>query len=79
MKVVGVQQANLEECVREAQRGRVVLTRKGKPVALLVGVSGMDWEQIELGHADEFWELIRERRGQKTISREALQKRLAKH
>jgi antitoxin (DNA-binding transcriptional repressor) of toxin-antitoxin stability system len=77
VKVIGVQEANLEECVRQAQDERVVLTRKGKPVALLVGVQGLDLEQIELGQSDEFWKLIRGRRGQKTISRAELEKRLA--
>jgi antitoxin (DNA-binding transcriptional repressor) of toxin-antitoxin stability system len=76
VKVVGVQQADLEQCIRAAQRERVVLTRNGKPVAILVGVRGLDLEQIELGHSDEFWTLIRERRGQRTISREELEQRL---
>jgi antitoxin (DNA-binding transcriptional repressor) of toxin-antitoxin stability system len=69
VKVVGLQQANLEECVRQSQDERVVLTRKGKPVALLVGVQGLNLEQIELGQSDEFWKPIQDRRGQKTISR----------
>ena len=77
MKIVGIQDANLEKCVRQAQRERVVLTRKGKPIAVLVGVKGLDWEQIELGHSDEFWSLIRARRGQRTISRKELEKRLS--
>jgi prevent-host-death family protein len=78
VKVVSLQQANLEECVRQAQAERVVLTQNGKPIALLVGVDGMDLEQIELAQSDEFWKLIRERRGQKTMSRSELEKRLAK-
>jgi prevent-host-death family protein len=77
VKVVGITEANLEECVQQAQRQRVVLTRKGKPIAVLVGVKGLDWEQLELGYSDEFWSLIRARRGQRTISREELDKRLA--
>jgi antitoxin (DNA-binding transcriptional repressor) of toxin-antitoxin stability system len=77
MKVVGLQEAKLEICVREAQDERIVLTRNGKPVALLVGVEGMDLEQIELGYSDKFWTLIRERRRQKTLSRAELEKRLA--
>jgi prevent-host-death family protein len=76
VKVIGVQQANLEECIRQAQRERVVVTRNGKPVAVVVGVQGLDLEQIELGYSDEFWSLIRQRRGQRTISREQLEKRL---
>jgi antitoxin (DNA-binding transcriptional repressor) of toxin-antitoxin stability system len=39
MKVVGLQQANLEACVRQAQAERVVLTQNGKPIALVVGVA----------------------------------------
>ena len=76
MKVVGMQQANIEEVVKDSQREGVVLTRRGKPVALIVGVTGLDLEQIELGHSDAFWTLIRERRGQKTLSRAELEKRL---
>jgi antitoxin (DNA-binding transcriptional repressor) of toxin-antitoxin stability system len=78
MKVVGLQEVNLEECVRQAQAERVVLTQNGKPIALVVGVGGLDLEQIELGQSDEFWKLIRERRRQKTISRTELEKRIAK-
>jgi hypothetical protein len=46
-----------------------VLTRNGKPLVVLVGVKGLDWEQLELGYSDEFWPLIRRRRRQRTISR----------
>ena len=77
MKIVSLEEAKLKDCVRQAQRQRVVLMRKGKPVALLVGVKGLDLEQLELGHSDEFWSLIRARRGQRTIGREELEKRLA--
>jgi hypothetical protein len=77
VKVIGIEEANLEECVRDAQHDRVVLMRKGKPIALLVGVKGLDLEQIELGHSEEFWTLIRERRRQKTMSRTQLEERLA--
>jgi hypothetical protein len=77
VKVIGIEEADLEKCVRDAQHGRVVLLRKGKPVALLVGVKGLDLEQIELGHSDEFWTLIRQRRQQKTMSRAQLEERLA--
>src|SRR5262245_62069327 len=78
MKNIRIEGAKLEDCVRQAQRERVVLTRDGKPVAVLVGVKGLDWEQLELGHSDEFWSLIRARRGRRTISRDELEKRLAK-
>lgn len=77
MKVIGIDEANIKECVKEAQHESVLLTRQGKPVALLVGVAGMDLEQITLGYSDKFWQLIRERRGQKTMSRAELEKQLA--
>ncbi len=77
MKVIKVGEANLEECVRDAERERIVLTRRGKPVAVLIGVKGLDLEQIALGHSDEFWSLIRQRRTEKTMSRRELEKRLA--
>lgn len=77
MKVVSLKEADLDLCVKDAQKQRVVITRKGKPVALMVGVKGMDLEQIELGHSEKFWKLAKKWRKQKTISREALEKRLA--
>jgi antitoxin (DNA-binding transcriptional repressor) of toxin-antitoxin stability system len=77
VKIVGVQEANLMDCVKDAQCERVILTHKGKPVALLVGVEGLDLEQLELEHSDELWSLLRARRAQKTISRAELEKRLA--
>ncbi len=49
--------------------------RGGNPVALVVGVQGLDDEQIELGASDTFWGLISARRKEKTISRAALEER----
>ncbi len=76
MKMVGLEQANLDACVQAAQHERVVITRDGRPVALIVGVEGMDEEQLDLGSNDEFWALILERRNQKTISRAELERKL---
>jgi antitoxin (DNA-binding transcriptional repressor) of toxin-antitoxin stability system len=73
MKVVGLEQASLDTCVNDAQCERVVITRNGKPVALIIGVEGMDKEQLELGSSDKFWRLIAERRTQKTLSRAELE------
>lgn len=77
MKIIEIDKANIKECVQNAQHERVVLTRRGKPVAVIAGVAGMDLEQIALGHSDEFWQLIHTRRSQKTVSRAELEKRLA--
>jgi hypothetical protein len=76
MKTVRLEDATLDRCVSEAQQERVMLTRGGHPIALVVGVDGMDEEQIQLGSSPEFWKLIEESRRQKTITREELERRL---
>ena len=74
MKQMSVDKVDLASCVSQAQSERVVITRKGKPVALVVGIEGLDREQIELGSSDKFWKLIVKRRKQKTLSRAALER-----
>ena len=71
-----LRQATLETCVNDAQRERIVITRNGKPVALIIGVEGMDEEQLQLGSSDKFWKLIAERRAQKTMTRAQLEQSL---
>jgi antitoxin (DNA-binding transcriptional repressor) of toxin-antitoxin stability system len=68
MKTIGLEHATLEACVKDARHERVVVTRKGKPVALVVGVGGLDEEQLRLASSEKFWTLIEARRKQKTIS-----------
>ncbi len=74
MKTIVLEQATLDSCVREAQADRVVVTRDGVPVALVIGVEGLDEEQVKLGSSDEFWRLIVERRRQKTLNRADLER-----
>ncbi len=76
MKVIALKDADLHKCLSDAKREGVVLTQRGKPVAMLVGVEGLDLEQIELGRSDKFWRLVRQWRRQKTLSRAELDKRL---
>jgi PHD/YefM family antitoxin component YafN of YafNO toxin-antitoxin module len=76
MKVIGLKDTNLDACVSEAQRERIVITRNGKPVALIVGVEGLDAEQLDLGSNPVFWELIARRRRQRTITRAQLEERI---
>ena len=76
MKQIGLKTASLETCVSEAQRERIVITRNGKPVALMVGVEGLDPEQLQLGSSDKFWKLIAKRRAQKTLTRSRLERKL---
>ena len=75
MKTVGVEQTTLDDCVRESQEERVIVTRDGTPVAVIVGVEGLDEEQVQLGSSNDFWKLIIERRQQKTLSRAELERK----
>ena len=63
-------------CVSSAQAERVIVTRDGHPVALIVGIKGLDAEQVELGSSDTFWQLISERRNETVISRMELERKL---
>ena len=37
-------QKKVKECVDASQSERVVVTRRGQPAAVLVGIEGSDWE-----------------------------------
>ena len=53
----------------------MVVTRRGKPVALLLGVEGKDWETVILETDPTFWKLIQQRRKEPTISFKELKAR----
>ena len=76
MKTVDIQQTSLDACVTDAQSDKVMITRGGSPVALVVGVEGLDEEQVQLGASDAFWKLISERRREPVVDRAALDKTL---
>jgi hypothetical protein len=76
MKTVDIQETSLDACVFDAQSDRVVIMRGGNPVAIVVGVEGLDAEQTQLGASDKFWRLISDRRKEPTIDRSALDKKL---
>ena len=71
-------QKKVKECVDAAQNDRVVVTHRGRPAAVLVGVEGSDWEDVVLQSSPSFWRLIEERRKQSTISMHDLKARLKK-
>jgi prevent-host-death family protein len=76
VKLIGVRQvqAELGELLARSQKERVLITRHGKPVALVTGVEKLDLEDIVLLQDRDFWELIEERRQSKrpTVSHEQL-------
>lgn len=64
MKLIGLKEAktNLSAFVDEAQKERILITRRGRPAALVIGVEGQDLEQVLLSGDVEFWKMIQERR-----------------
>ena len=60
MKVIAVREAKqqLSACIDRAQKERVLITRRGKPAALVIGVQGQDLEEVLLMQNPRFWELI---------------------
>ena len=76
MKTVAIEQSTLDSCVREAQDDRVLVTRAGRPVAIVVGLADFDEEQIRLGLSDEFWKMISDRRREPAITRAELERQL---
>ena len=77
MKVVAVREAKqqLSGCIDRAQKERVLITRRGKPAALVIGVQGQDLEEVLLMQNPRFWELIETRRKQPTASLADVRKR----
>ena len=79
MKTINIDQSNLEACVEQAQQGGVLILRNGAPAAVVLGVTGMDQEQIDLGFSERFWKLIAERRHERTLSRAQLEEKISGH
>jgi prevent-host-death family protein len=78
MKTISVRdlQKKIRASVDAAQEDDLVITRNGKPAAVLVGVEGQDWESVFLQTNPLFWKLIEKRRREKSISMREMRKRL---
>jgi prevent-host-death family protein len=79
MKVVALREAKatLSSCVEAAQRDRILITRHGKPAALVIGVEGENLEDLLTVANPRFWELIESRRAsRKTVSLAEVRRRL---
>ena len=61
MKTVEVPPANkqLRRMVKDAQSDPLLLTQRGKPVAALVSVEGMDQESLSLSTNPKFLRILR--------------------
>jgi len=53
---------NLDAILSSAQSERIVISRRGKPCAVLVGIEDCDAEDLRLASSEEFWRMIRQRR-----------------
>lgn len=78
MKTISVRdlQKHVRGCVNASQRDRVVVTRRGAPAALIIGVVGSDWETLALQTNPSFWRMIERRRKEPTISAEEFWRRV---
>jgi len=78
MKTINVRdlQKKVKECIDTAQGERVVITRRGRPAAIMIGVEGEDWETVVLQSDAAFWKMIEKRRKQPTVSLEKVKQML---
>jgi antitoxin (DNA-binding transcriptional repressor) of toxin-antitoxin stability system len=79
MKEITVEQLSSETpaLLSLAQTERVIVTRNGKPLALLLGLEYKDEEDYALEKDTEFWQMIQERRkGTKTVPLAEVKKQL---
>jgi prevent-host-death family protein len=67
VKTVSVRdlQRTIRQRVEQSQKERVIVTRRGHPAAVIIGVEGMDWEDVLLQTDASFWRLIGRRRRQR--------------
>ena len=78
MKTISVRdlQQRIRAVMETAQKDQVVITRNGKPIAVVLGIEGVDWETVALETSSSFWKEIAKRRKQKTISLSEMRKRV---
>ena len=78
MKTISVRdlQKRIRDCVNASQRDRVVVTRRGIPTALIIGVEGSDWETLALQTSPSFWRMIEQRRHEQTVSLDEMRQRV---
>ncbi|MBI2922913.1 MAG: type II toxin-antitoxin system Phd/YefM family antitoxin [Planctomycetes bacterium] len=78
MKTVTVSelQNQVRRCLRIAQKECIVLTRHGRPAAVVIGVEGRAWEDVLYRTSPSFWRMIAERRKGKTVSSAEMRRRL---
>ncbi|HQU45864.1 MAG TPA: type II toxin-antitoxin system Phd/YefM family antitoxin, partial [Pirellulales bacterium] len=79
MKSISTQElkSNLDAILSSVQGQRMLISRRGKPCAVLVGVEDYDAEDLQLSTSDEFWRMIGARRSSgKSVPLSELEARL---
>ena len=78
MKTIAVRdlQKKIRECVDLAQKEEIVITRHGRPAAIVIGVEGRDWEDVLLQRSESFWKLIEARRKERTVTLAEMRRRV---
>ena len=67
--------ANLDQYLRDSLSETIVVTRAGKPCAVVHGLD-YDDEQLQLINSSDFWSMIRQRRNGPAIPWEVAKQRL---
>jgi len=62
--------------LQAAQQERVLVTRGGEPLALLVGLENKDQEDWDLETSPAFWRMIEQRRSRPTLPLKELEAKL---
>jgi prevent-host-death family protein len=57
----------LSDYVTQAQKDKIVITKHGRPSAILWGVEGKDFEDIVYMTSPGFWRMIAKRRRSKAV------------
>ena len=55
-------QGDLQQVLDSGQNERVVITRRGKPAAVVLGLESYDEEDLATASSPEFWRMIERRR-----------------
>lgn len=76
MKTINLEQTTIASCVKAAQKDRVIVTRSGHAVALVIGLEDMDAEQLELSKSKKFWQLVAKWRKQRRYSQDEVDRLL---
>jgi len=68
---------DVERLLNAAQSEQVLVTRAGKPSAVIIGLESYDEEDLQLASSSAFWKMIEDRRSGPSIPLAEIKARLA--